>query len=804
MESLTQDRTGTSGAGRGALEIPAAVVFYALFYLAFFGRSLASPNLIAPSDSLDFGLASFLSKQHVWTGAMYSGYPIGADPQSLMWYPLFRLFNSLGWGWDLFMISPYFLASVTCFLFVRRLSGHVWGAVFAGLVYGFSGTLLAHVSHFNQIHVAAWVPLLPHGILLIRTGREKAGILVGSLGLGLMVLAGHPQLMVYTVYLAGLYVLYHALVDDVPARKRLRVALLAAAAVALGFGLAAIQLVPAEELSSFGSRIEARWDVFVSKSMPPVQLLTLLFPLGFGGFHTAGKTYVEWFGDSSPGEMTGYFGFMPLLLAVFGVRRTGRLRTETWFWVAAGILAILMALGDATPLARMAFHLPLYGTFRVPARHFFVVAFCFAVASGLVFSAVLSDRRLWFVVRRSMTYGAIIGAVCLGVFLLATPQARSLLVESRPYLTWGFVFPAVMLVTVIVIAWMCERYVRQAAVFGVVLISIHAANMFAVHYVYPGYHLEYADVDAKKITLAPRMAALRDEVRAAGERLLAADGSGNKFLLPNLTRAWEVPAVSGSGSMGMERYRESLRMGGPGDVDPTTLGPTHRVLDLLAVKYALVPERWPIAKERALDPERWTVVDRVIWSKDDPGTAYMIARNNRALPSAWLVPDALVLSADAVRDAVRSGRLPDHRSFEPAQVALVETPVGAAGLHDTMPAAECGTVTVHRPTDEVREYSIDGNVPCYLVMSEVFYPWWQASINGVPAPLARTDYSIMGLWVPGGRSKVRIEIVPRTLYAGAGITIVSACAWLILLAAAVRSRRGARRSNRQHAPICSP
>ncbi len=68
--------------------------------------------------------------------------------------------------------------------------------------------------------------------------------------------------------------------------------------------------------------------------------------------------------------------------------------------------------------------------------------------------------------------------------------------------------------------------------------------------------------------------ALGATLRASGQRVLAVDGSRNHFLLPNLPRAWQIPSTSGTGSLGIERCLDVLRMGGSGDVPAETFAPT--------------------------------------------------------------------------------------------------------------------------------------------------------------------------------------------------------------------------------------
>ena len=73
-----------AGAGIARKLLPTREVWIALgsyiaFYLLFFGRSFSTGRYIAPSDSFDFRLSAFLSRQEVWTEYLFSGYPIGAD-----------------------------------------------------------------------------------------------------------------------------------------------------------------------------------------------------------------------------------------------------------------------------------------------------------------------------------------------------------------------------------------------------------------------------------------------------------------------------------------------------------------------------------------------------------------------------------------------------------------------------------------------------------------------------------------------------------------------------------------------------
>ena len=163
----------------------------------------------------------------------------------------------------------------------------------------------------------------------------------------------------------------------------------------LGFGLAAIQLVPASELVSLSNRSDSSWALFTSDAFQPEELVTLFFPHTFGEFGTGVTrvgpvgTDVLGFSAHSP-DITGYVGLFPLCLVLFGGWYATQHRRELLFWSLSSAVAILLALGASTPLSRLFFYLSLYGSFQSPVRHFFIFSFGVAIAAGLVLSDVTS------------------------------------------------------------------------------------------------------------------------------------------------------------------------------------------------------------------------------------------------------------------------------------------------------------------------------------------------------------------------------------------------------------------------------
>ena len=85
----------------------------------------------------------------------------------------------------------------------------------------------------------------------------------------------------------------------------------------------------------------------------------------------------------------------------------------------------------------------------------------------------------------------------------------------------------------------------------------------------------------------------------------------------------------------------------------------------------------------------------------------------------------------------------------------------------------------------------------YLVLSEVWYPGWRATINGAPASVLRANYTLRALPVPAGDIEVRLWYAPESwrrglALFGVGILLL---AGLFLWRAVALKERNVQRGN---------
>jgi len=76
---------------------------------------------------------------------------------------------------------------------------------------------------------------------------------------------------------------------------------------------------------------------------------------------------------------------------------------------------------------------------------------------------------------------------------------------------------------------------------------------------------------------------------------------------------------------------------------------------------------------------------------------------------------------------------------------------------------------------EVNRVSLRVKTPvnAILVLSDVYYPGWRATMDGAPTPILRADYVFRGVWLPPGDHDVEMVFSPRTWRVGLVVSLVT-------------------------------
>lgn len=148
----------------------------------------------------------------------------------------------------------------------------------------------------------------------------------------------------------------------------------------------------------------------------------------------------------------------------------------------------------------------------------------------------------------------------------------------------------------------------------------------------------------------------------------------------------------------------------------------------------------------------------------------------------------LVEAVETVPDAETAAQRLVAPDFDYWNVALV---VGESGLGVASPLADGETAAVVGRTANSITMQATTVEPRLLVLSDTYYPGWQATIDAKPAEILETNVALRGVVVPAGTHTIVMQFRPWTFYVGISLSLLTAL--VVLSWAGVQGYRRVRR-----------
>ena len=489
-------------------------------------------------------------------------------------------------------------------------------------------------------------------------------------------------------------------------------------------------------------------------------------------------------------EHSAYAGILPVALAVYGALSLRSLRAtgqpgrpacySVLFFTLLAFLGLLLAVGWGTPLAHLVYRTPVLGKLRAVERALVLVDLAVAGLAAFGVQRLIEARspgawhRRWSLVAIGVGTAAV--PVCIVLLAQQTwfqramslpREAAANLLVHRP----NAVVPVLLaFASAALLLWWSHRpatRVTLALAAGLVVLDLGGyAALFN-----PTADMRFYDSRPNVLSVLPA-----DQGHARKATYLPRNLPDARHSQALVAMSWGmvygVEDVNGFNSLQTRRYTDYVFGIEEGDVsygllrDDRLLRPESPVLSSLNVRYLLVPSG---ATPRVGDAYR------LIWASPE----VHVYENTLAYPRAFFA-DAVrgMTDAAAVRDAVTSD------GFDGRRLAIVETetppalpaPVGQAAV----------TVTAWSPNRLALSCTTD--TPRFLVLSEMYFPGWQAAVDGAATPIHRTNYLFRGVVVPAGQHTVTFEYRPRSVLVGAATSGVALIVAIAILVAGRRRR----------------
>ena len=533
----------------------------------------------------------------------------------------------------------------------------------------------------------------------------------------------------------------------------------------------------------------ATWKLFKQAGENPKQICSSL-PLYWGPQpFTAGPMYM------------GAISIFLFILGLFLLK--GR---EKWWALACVILAVLLALGRHLMwFTQLCFdYAPMYNKFRTVSMALVILQFCLPLLGIYTLDRVIKRREEpGRVVKATLASLGITAGFCLLVsffpsiagnfeassdsmmhpliadalqadreHLLRTDALRSffLILVSAAAIVWALLMPSK------------EKMARRLYVAGALVGLLILADMWSVgkRYLNKSHFVRQKDFNAH-FEARPVDQYILEDNDPAFRVLDLSESTFNSSLT-----SYRHKSIGGYSPTKMQRYQDlidhylskEIEQFRTATKEASTIGeleenmPRMSVVSMLNGKYVIVGADYaPVENKYAMGPA-WFVGKAVAAESADEEIKLlgMVDLSNCAVVRKNHLASGTVGLGDA-GDSEETG----------GEIGTKGIPYGGLlDMYQDKPAFVApGTVEMISYAPNELHYSYESNKDAMLVFSEIYHPYWKATLNGEPLPLFRANWILRAALVPAGKGDIIMRYVPEDCILGERIS--RACSIVLLL-----------------------
>ena len=815
-----------------------AVVAFVLLSLAYFFPAALEGRVLAQHDAVA-GIGSGVEMQEYqqrtgertrWTNALFGGMPTYQMAPS---YDSTDLLKTIGDIYHLYLPGSVWLVFIMLlgfYILLRAFDFRVWMAALGAVLWAFSSYyfIIIAAGHIWKFVTLAYIPPTIAGIVLAYRGKYLWGGIVTALFLALQIQSNHIQMSYYFCFV----MLFMAIAFGVDAWKKKEMprfvkatcTLVVAAAIGACVNLSNLyhtwqyskesmrgksELVKADDGNQTDSGLER--DYITAWSYGIGETWSLLVPNVKGGASNRGdkpmlmsdnatamekadpqfaplySQLTQYWGEQPGTSGPVYVGAFVLMLFVLGCFIVkGPMK---WALVAATVLSILLSWGKNFMGFTDFFidYVPMYSKFRTVASILVIAEFTIPLLAMMALREIFLRPQLireqykpfvasflltggvafLFAIMPTVFFSSFISSAEMGALQSSLPSEYvapiiSNLTDMRVAMftadAWRSFF--VVLIGTLLLLFFAMGRLKAKATLGLVAV-LCLIDLWSVdkRYLCDEMYVEKQNVAREKLFQPSPADKVILEDKALDYRVLnLATNTFNE----NETSYFHK-SIGGYNAAKLRRYQEMIE--------------EH-----------IAPEMQALYKEVATAGGDMTQVnDSVFPVINMLNTRWFILpgadgqtfplQNPYAFGNAWFVSD--------IQEAANANEEIDAlHHIDPRHTAVVDSRftaiVGQAQAVDSTCTAVMKTYDANRLTYEVN--SPKGGV---VVFSEIYYPGWQAFIDGREVEVGRADYILRALQVPAGKHEVVMTFDPVSLHTTETIAYIALALLLVGILAGI-------------------
>jgi hypothetical protein len=409
------------------------------------------------------------------------------------------------------------------------------------------------------------------------------------------------------------------------------------------------------------------------------------------------------------------------------------------------ILILLFALGGNFPLHSLLYHYVLgFSLFRNPARSGVIIALAMALLAGWSLDNLLVGERDRTLLRTQLRILFATSGVALAVWILTL---TGLLHSAFPFLDNPQIAPLLkqnMLPSVLILVassaliYALIRRRWSSPLYGLLFSLLLFADMMSF-----GGSQASSTVNPSEYFSRTRNIVEPLKREGKGEFFRVNTRTSRGMIIDrNQGMIDRIFMTEGYTPLALQRW-----------MPPAAT--SDKVFDLMNVKYKTIPQ-------------------------GDRGLSFV--PNSTYLPRAFFLYRTYVAKNDSDLKAYIGNPTFDHRSVAVLEKELA-SPIGAP---DSVPAWKA-TITSYENNAILIDAETSHNG--ILVLSEVYYPGWNATVDGTSTEVYRVDYNLRGIAVTSGHHSIEFRFQPTSFSWGLLITSITLAVCALGIAVSLRRQR---------------
>lgn len=656
-----------------------------------------------------------------WDPYTFGGVPFLANPGLAAFYPPNWLFPVLPFGiaLSLYYFFHLFLATVGAYWLMRKRKYDKLSSLASGLVFGMSGMMFARIflGHVEYVASISYIPVIFGAVMEISENNRRRYLALGIISLTLQMLSGNPVVVFFTLELAGLYIIFDILTSIIIDRKR-----------------------------------KKRWKYYLLKVLLPV--LVILVAAGLSSIQIIPTIQLSWETIRSGGlaYMTAaggslLTGMLQMLFAPYSWGNPFILNGNYYgpwpnffeFTYFVGKIAILLGIFAFTQSV-------FYAVKEKRANRLTV----FSVASLIFFIAMSLGQNFWLfkifydIVPFFSSFRIPVRHMIIVVFLLSILSGIGMAKIKYPFLQ--------LLVFVILVV---ELYIFHLPFIRIASLPT-AGNDPKI------FDIVKKDSDISRLYL---------HYQTWNDTRKTLDFDSGPF--------YKIQMVGGYGPVILNNYYRFIDLARGETKDRSTIAqfpvelppiPSQSsILDFLNVKYLFIPSY--IQDIGGNYDNKLSLVYKEKWSQD---ALYV---NNKSFQRFFLVPKIEVYPAGSI------GKILVEEKKNLSKMVLYGNQDGSypSQQPDCSDNQNPGTVSIKEYSAEIIVLSVNANCNSILSSSEVYFPGWQATIDGRQTRIYESNLAFRSIFIPQGRHGIVMYYNPQVFYVGGVISVFSLFIYMVLL-----------------------